>query len=139
MREYEFINHTADLGIKVRGETLAELFVNSAFAMFDIMMEDIRKVKSAKKVRIKIPGGEKEDLLFDWLRELLSRFNIDKLVFSRFDILKLTDEGLEAAVKGEKLDFSRHELKTELKAVTYHGLEVNKTKNNWEAQVIFDI
>jgi len=138
MKRYEFINHTADIGIKVRGKTLPELFVNAAYAMFDILL-DIGQVEFRHSLRIKIPGGEIEDIFVDWLRELLSRFNTEQWAFGEFDIHKIDKAGLEATCKGEKIDPERHRLKTEIKAVTYHGLKIQKNNNLWEVQVIFDI
>ncbi|MBE0477658.1 archease [Candidatus Aerophobetes bacterium] len=138
MPGYEFINHTADLGIKVRGKNLSELFANAAYALFDIIL-DISRVKPAQSRKIKIPGGEIEDIFFEWMRELLSKFNIDALALKEFTINKLDKTGLEAIVKGEQVDASRHNLKTEIKAVTYHGLKIQKNNKLWEVQVIFDI
>ena len=139
MKKYEFIDHTADLGILVKGKTLPELFSNAAYAMFDILVENIKKVEPKKSVNIKIIGRDEEDIFFDWLRELLSKFNLEKMVFKDFNIQKIDSTGLEAIVRGEEVDISRHKLKTELKAVTYHGLELKKRGDIWEAQVIFDI
>lgn len=138
MQRYEFINHTADLGIKVSGETLSELFVNAAYAMFDILV-DIAQVETAQALTVTIKGDTIEDIFFEWLRELLAKFNIHKLVFKQFKISTFDKSGLEAIVKGEKIDPGRHEFKTEIKAVTYHGLVVRKNNGLWEAQVIFDI
>lgn len=138
MKKYEFINHIADLGIKVRGKNLPDLFANAAYAMFDILLE-IEKVNPQKEVKITIPGQEKEDILVDWLRELLLKFNSERWAFKEFNVCRLDESGLEALVRGEKLNLSHHTLKTELKAVTYHGLVIQKRKNLWEAQIIFDI
>ncbi|MCD6574913.1 archease [Candidatus Aerophobetes bacterium] len=138
MKKYEFINHTADIGIRVKGENLAELFSNAGYAMFDIIA-DISRVHPQKATDIKIPGGEIEDILIDWLRELLCRFNTDGWLFKEFNIHKLDKTGLEATCRGEKIDPSKHTLKTEIKAVTYHGVEVIKNNNLWEVQIIFDI
>jgi len=107
--------------------------------MFDILVENIKKVEPKKSVNIKIIGRDEEDIFFDWLRELLSKFNLEKMVFKDFNIQKIDSTGLEAIVRGEEVDVSRHKLKTELKAVTYHGLELKKRGDIWEAQVIFDI
>jgi len=139
MKKYEFINHTADLGIKVKGKDLAELFANAGYALFDIILEDISKIKAAQSLQINIPGGELEDIFADWMRKLLSKFDLENLGFKEFNVTKIDKSGLEAVVKGEKIDPSKHSLKTEIKAVTYHGLEVRKNNDLWEAQVIFDV
>lgn len=142
MKKYKFINHTADLGIKVWGKTREDLFENAAYSMFDIMA-DLSKVEAKEliKVRIETQIGQEnmEELLADWLRDLLSKFNIEEYLLKEFKIGKIDSQGLEAEVRGEKLDLSHHSLKREIKAVTYHELEVKKVPKGWEAQVIFDI
>ncbi|MBA7700314.1 Protein archease [subsurface metagenome] len=138
MAKYEFINHTADLGIRVRGLSLKELFENAARAMFDLIV-DLDTVETRDQMAIEIKGGELEELLADWLRDLLYRYNGDKYLLKEFKIEKISPRGLKARVRGEKLDMSRHTLKREIKAVTYHGLEIRKLNHEWQAQIIFDI
>ncbi|MBA7684876.1 Protein archease [subsurface metagenome] len=138
MGQYEFINHTADLGIKVRGLSLKELFENAARAMFDLIV-DLDTVKTRNQITIEIKGGELEELLADWLRDILYRCNGDEYLLKEFKIEKISPEGLKARVRGEKLDMSRHSLKREIKAVTYHDLKIRKLNYEWQAQIIFDI
>jgi len=138
MQVYEFINHTADLGIRVRGNSLKQLFERVAWAMFDILVE-LKGVKLKKTFEIEIKAEQIDELLADWLRELLYKFNGEGYLFKKFEVKKLNKQGLKAKVKGEKLDLSRHQLKTEIKAVTYYELEVKKRKDIWETQVIFDV
>ena len=137
-KKYEFINHTADVGIKVWGESLESLFENAAYSMFDILTE-LDKVKAKKSLGVEIEGKRTDELLADWLRNLLYKFNGEGYLLREFNIEEISNKGLKAKVGGEKLDLSRHSLKTEIKAVTYHGLEVKKTGQGWEAQVIFDV
>ncbi len=138
MGQYEFINHTADLGIKVRGLSLKELFENAARAMFDLIV-DLDTVKTRNQITIEIKGDELEELLADWLRDILYRYNGDEYLLKEFKIEKISPEGLKARVRGEKLDMSRHSLKREIKAVTYHDLKIKKLNHEWQAQIIFDI
>ena len=138
MKRYEFIDHTADLGIKLREKSLTRLFASAGYALFDIILE-ISQVQPKKSLDIHVPGEEIESILVDWLRELLFKFNMDRWVLKEFDIGKIDESGLQAVVKGETFDPSRHSLKTEIKAVTYHGLEVSRKNDRWEAQIIFDI
>ena len=137
-KKYDFINHTADLGIKVWGKSLKNLFENTAYSMFDILTE-LDKVKETSLIKVKIGSGELEELLADWLRNLLYQFNGEGYLLREFNIEEISKKGLKAKVRGEKLNLSRHTLKIEIKAVTYHGLEVKKTGQGWEAQVIFDV
>jgi SHS2 domain-containing protein len=137
-KKYEFINHTADVGIKVWGESLKSLFENTAYSMFDILTE-LDKVKVKESLGVEIEGKRTDELLADWLRNLLYKFNGEGYLLREFNIEEISKKGLKAKVRGEKLNLSRHTLKTEIKAVTYHGLEVKKTGQGWEAQVIFDV
>ena len=137
-KKYEFINHTADVGIKVWGESLESLFENAAYSMFDILTE-LDKVKVKESLGVEIEGKRTDELLADWLRNLLYKFNGEGYLLREFNIEEISKKGLKAKVRGEKLNLSRHTLKTEIKAVTYHGLEVKKTGQGWEAQVIFDV
>jgi len=137
-KKYKFINHTADVGIKVWGESLESLLENAAYSMFDILTE-LDKVKVKESLGVEIEGKKTDELLADWLRNLLYKFNGEGYLLREFNIEEISKKGLKAKVRGEKLDLSRHTLKTEIKAVTYHGLEVKKTGQGWEAQVIFDV
>ena len=137
-KKYKFINHTADVGIKVWGESLESLLENAAYSMFDILTE-LDKVKAKESLGVEIEGKRTDELLADWLRNLLYKFNGEGYLLREFNIEEISKKGLKAKVRGEKLDLSRHTLKTEIKAVTYHQLEVKKTAKGWEAQIIFDV
>jgi len=138
MKKYEFINHTADIGIKIWGESLKELFENAAYALFDIIAE-LNKVKAKNFIEVKIEGEKIDELLADWLRDLLYKFNGEGYLLKKFKVEEVSEKGLKAEVGGEKLDLARHSLKREVKAVTYHGLTVKRRDKRWEAQVIFDV
>ncbi len=137
-KPYEQIDHTADVGFKVYGRTLAELFENAAFALFDIMF-NLQTVTARDERRFEIESTDLEALLVDWLSELNFLFYTEGMVFKEFHVLKLSDRAVVAEARGEPYDPERHEIFTEVKAVTYHGLEINQTDEGWEAQVILDL
>ena len=138
MEKYELIDHTADIGIKVRGKSVGELFENAAYAMFDLIA-DLNRVKKREVLEVEIKGEKMDELLADWLRELLYKFNGERHLLKDFKIEEIDQKSLKARVRGEKLDLSRHSLKMEIKAVTYYGLEIKRTSEGWQAQVIFDV
>jgi len=138
MKKYELIDHTADIGIKVRGKSVGELFENAAYAMFDLIA-DLNRVKKREVLEVEIEGEGMDELLADWLRELLYKFNGERHLLKDFKIEEIDQKSLKARVRGEKLDLSRHSLKMEIKAVTYYGLEIKRTSEGWQAQVIFDV
>jgi SHS2 domain-containing protein len=139
MGSYKLIDHTADIGIFVEGRDLKDLFATAAYAMFSQMLE-IDKIRGGGETKkIKLEAEDKEDLLVRWLNELL--FFCDKgYVFEKFDIEKLTDTSLAASVKGEKIDFGKTPLKQQIKAATYHQLEIKKnTSGTLQVTIIFDV
>ncbi len=138
LRKYQHIDHTADLGIKVFGLTLAELFENAAFGLFD-NIANLEKVNPNSEFRVEVQATDREALLVNWLSELNYLFLTRKELFASFHIREIDDESLTATIKGEKLDLDRHEIYTEVKAVTYHKLYVKESDRGWEAQVIFDL
>lgn len=136
---YELFDHTADLGIRVRAKTLDALFSDAAEGLFAAVVEDIRTIRSDVMVEISVCGKDREYLLFDWLRELLLRFDTEGLLFGRF-VVTVTDAGLTATACGEPVNRARHQMAREVKAITYHGLKVNQNADGtWLAEVIVDI
>jgi len=135
---YETFEHTADLGLRVRAPDKNALFAEAGLCLFSTIVEDIGAVKLETLVEIALPGEEIDYLLFDWLRELLYRFDAEHWLFSRFEVA-VGDKGLTAKAWGEKFDPQRHGPGHEVKAITYHGLSVEQTSNGWLAEVIVDI
>jgi SHS2 domain-containing protein len=135
---YETFEHTADLGLRIRSASLNALFAEAAEALFAVIVDDLSTVVASQKVDIELAGTDREYLLFDWLKELLYRFDAEHQLFSRFEV-GLSDTGLTGAAWGEPLDRDRHALAHEVKAITYHGLRVEKTADGWLAEVIVDI
>jgi SHS2 domain-containing protein len=138
MKRYRFIDHTADLGIIAYGRDEKELFANIAFALFD-NIADLEAVREDEAVEIEVGGMGWEELLLNWLRELLYLQQVKDYLFKRFVLRELEENHLIGDANGERFNPQRHRLKIEVKAVTYHQLQVEKGKAGWQAQVIFDI
>ncbi|MCM8779301.1 MAG: archease [Candidatus Omnitrophica bacterium] len=138
MKIYELLNHTADLGIRVYGKTLKDLFSNSAYAMFDLIA-DIEKVESKEKIEIEKSAEDENELLINWLRGLHSYYAVEGYLFKKFRILKLTSQEVAGFAEGEKFDPQKHILKKEIKAVTYHALGIEKEKGLYKTEIIFDV
>ncbi len=137
-KRYEFFEHTADVGLRIFGDTLEDLFVNAADGLFGLITE-VEKIEEKEAVDFTLKAEGKEDLLVRWLSELLFRFEVDGLLFKRFRVFQVNGKSLSAKAYGEKFDPARHELKTEVKGVTYHQLKVEATRDGWLAEVIFDV
>jgi SHS2 domain-containing protein len=138
-KNYELIEHTADIGIRVKAKDLKELFKNTALAMFDIMIE--RKIKNQKSkiknIIVKQKAENSEELFINWLNELLSLSATRELIFEDFNINRLDKNNLEAIITGR--DIKNYKVNTEIKAATYHQLKLEQTKSGWQAEVIFDV
>jgi SHS2 domain-containing protein len=141
MKEFEILEHTADIGIAAYGKTKREVFINAAKGMYNIITEDKREFKENFSHHIKLTAENPENLLVVWLSELLYLGETKLVVFNRFEIEELSDCQLTGKVFGKRIDQSGHKIKREIKAVTYHRLEVKEDKESglWRAQVIFDI
>ncbi len=135
---FETFDHTADIGLRVSAATLEELFVDAARGLTSLLVENFDDVRPALTETIRLIGTEVDYLLFDWLNELLFRFETSQLLCREFDV-RLSDQGLEATIRGESSDPARHRLAHEVKAITYHGLSVQQTENGWQTELILDI
>ena len=138
MKTYELIEHTADVGIKAYGKNISEAFENAAKGMFDIITDN-SEIESTGEYEIHLEAQDLEQLLVDWLSELLFLNSAKNLVFSFFKVeLDEKNNSLSAHVFGEKYSLSKHKIGAEIKAVTYHILEV-RNKRPYHVQVLFDI
>ena len=138
MKTYEIIEHTADIGIKAFGKSLSAAFENAAKAMFDIITNS-SMIDSVGQYKIELEAPDFEQLLIDWLSELLFLSTSQNLVFGFFHVtLDKKTFRLSANVCGEKFSTKKHKIGVEIKAVTYHKVKVHIFKPYF-AQVIFDI
>lgn len=139
---FEVFEHTADLGIRVRANSLNELFADAGRGLI-AQLANLTAVRPVIGKTITLTSDSLEYLLFDWLSELLYAFEESRLLLAEFDMHVMevaSDEfQLTANCRGEVADASRHELDHEVKAITYHGLVVQQTAGGWEAEVIVDI
>jgi protein archease len=137
---YEYFDHTADVGIRLKAVDLETLLNDAGIALFSLIVDNLAQVQPREEVEIDVAGSvsEADYLLFDWLNELLRQFEETTLVFCRFEVM-LSADGIAATGFGEPLDPDRHGLGNEVKAVTYHRLRVEQTPEGWEGEVILDI
>jgi SHS2 domain-containing protein len=143
--KYEFFDVTADVGYKAYGNSLANAFENAAIAMFEVIT-DTSTIKHSIQKQIELEAEDKQALLYDWLSELLFFHDAEYMVFSKFDvkIYSKVDEDPEiyylvATAWGEEFDPLRHERRSEVKAVTYHMMDIKDENLNVMVQVILDI
>ena len=138
VKRFEILDHTADIGIIVHGENLKTLYENAGEAFFHLIT-DLRKVKRRVERRVNIEGESLDRLMVDWLSELLYLHDVENLLFKEFNVESVGEDGLKATVKGEPFQDGVHVIKTEVKAVTYHQIEVRQETGGWRAQIILDL
>ena len=136
VKRFQLIEHTADTGLVAYGNNLAEAFANAAYGLFSIIAE-LNKVRVVESRLLEVSAEDAEGLLFNWLNHLIYVFEVERLLFKRFDISEFTENNLKATCRGEKYDPSRHRLKLGVKSATYHMLKVDGEKNR--VQLIFDV
>jgi SHS2 domain-containing protein len=135
---HELFEHTADLGLRVNAADLNTLFAEAAECLFSAVLEDVSTVQPLTEFTVELQGTDREFLLFDWLRDLLMKWDEDHVVFGKFEV-NVRENGLTGKAWGEPLDRDRHQLAHEVKAITYHELKVQQTPEGWVAEVIVDI
>lgn len=136
--KYRQIAHTADVAYRIRGRSLAEIYVNAAEAMM-ATITDRRRLMPRETRLIEVEAPDREALLVSWLNYLLYLYDVDGFLGRIFDIVELSDERLQAVARGEIFDPDRHVAKTAVKAATYHHLEITSRNQGWQATVILDL
>ncbi len=136
-KEFEILDHTADVGIIAYGADLKQAFANAAKGLFSLITR-LGDVEEVLHRDIELTAADAESLLVDWLNELVYYFDAEGILFKRFDIFELNNSHLKARGYGEKADSAKHELKTGVKGTTYHMLKIEKN-NGYRVQVLFDI
>ncbi len=130
--------HTADLGLRVQADSIESLFEEAALGLMSIVCRNPSSIETRQTRPIRIAGTDCEELLHDWLDELLYLFSAEHWLAARCRVA-FDAEGLTAEANGEPVDRRRHELGQEVKAITYHGLRVARHDNQWLAEVIVDL
>jgi len=141
-KRYDFLEHTADAYVAAYGRTLEEAFENAALATFEVMT-DVNKVKPHVEDIVEVEARDQSALLYNWLEELLVRFEITNNLFSRFKIsvIEKTSHGLrlKAKIWGDSFDPNKHTQRVGVKAVTYHRMEIVKEPEAVTVKFILDI
>jgi SHS2 domain-containing protein len=138
---YKFLDHMTDAVIEAYGSTLEEAFENAAKGVNDTMV-DLKTVKPSKEIKITAKGHDLHSLLFDWLDKVMLLLVADGIVMSEFSVkIKQKDGGysLEGVAKGEKLHLDRHSYKVEIKAVTYHEMQITQVKGKATVRFLLDL
>lgn len=135
---YTILDHTADLRVKIKGNSMVNLFENAGYTLIDLMF-DTRCIKKTETIEAEIRGIDLSDLMVRWLSEILYLFEGENLIVSGINIDNLTTNCLKSHLHTVKYNNDFHEVIMEIKAVTYHQIQVAENKGIWSANVIFDL
>lgn len=134
---YETFEHEADIGIRGFGASEDEAFGNAARAMYSVVV-NIDKIEPKEKRTVSVSAPDKELLLVEWLNALLALSDIERMVFSKFEV-KIQGATLSGSAWGETLDRQKHEANVEVKGATYHMLKVAEESGRIVAQCVVDV
>lgn len=134
--KYKFLKHTGDIKFQAFGKTEKEMFENAALALKKIMIKNI-KIKSVIKKKIKVQGGDKEGLLYNFLEEFLFLLDSEDFLLSEISKIKIKDKELETEIEGDNAE--NYRFKNDVKAITYNEMFVKKEKNKYVCQVVVDV
>ena len=141
-KKYKFLEKVAiaDIAYEAYGKSLNELFENAAFAIFELSA-DLKTIESKKKIEIKLDNEKIENLLYDFLSEILFLKDSKYMVFKKVKVTikKNKKYQLNAILEGDTINPEKQKLENDIKAITMHMFEVKKQKNNWKATVVVDI
>lgn len=139
---FRFLEHSSDVYVEAWGESLEEAFEQAAAAMFEAMT-DLKRVEPKLEVKVSAEGLDEQELLYSWLENLLVKYEVEGLIFSKFRVERIRREGealkVEGYAYGEPLNLEKHHSKVEVKAVTYHMMEIEKKDGGCRVRVLFDI
>ncbi len=135
---YQLIDHTADFGIRVFGHSLEDLFRNAALALMDQLLVSAKPCERQTR-QLCVEGRDRPDVMVNWLREILYLWVDDDLLVRSVQVESVGETHLSARVQTEVFSPQQHVIKTEIKAVTYHQIQVTDRGHQWEARIIFDI
>jgi SHS2 domain-containing protein len=135
---YTLLDHTADLRIRVSGRDPAELYKNAGLALFDLIYRS-DSLESRDVIEINITGDDPADLMVNYLRELLFLWTGNEKLVTMVDILQISDTVISARVSTGRYQPQQHTILHEIKAVTYHQIEVSQARDGWQAMVVFDV
>ena len=139
---YSFLEHTADVAFKATSPDLPGLFRASADATLNTMVSSLLSVRPAVRKEIRLLHSQVDLLLFDFLQELVYFKDAEALLLRVEDIqIEKASSGysLVATALGEEIDPLRHDQGVDVKAVTLHQFELERTDEGWQCHVILDV
>jgi SHS2 domain-containing protein len=138
MSPFTILEHPADIGIEARGDDLPAAFGEAAAGMMSLIVDAV-SVGTGQSREVAVSASDPEQLLVRWLSEILYLFDAEGFVGREFCVAELTRTTLRATVRGEHLSRPRHTTLLDVKAVTYHQVQVQQNEGGALVRVYFDI
>ncbi len=138
MEEFEVIDISGDVGLRAFGESKGRAFINAALGMYSLIT-NLDAIEEEKSIDVSVESNSSDGLLVSWLNELIFHFDAYGFVGKRVEMGHFSENKITATITGEEFDPGRHEGKLLIKAATYHRLKLEKRREGWEIEVIFDI
>lgn len=136
--KYRLLDHTADLAVEVTAPNPETLYADTGLVLFNLISES-KHFKQKKELHLDVKGQDREDLMVNWLRELLYLWTGKEMLVVAVQVINLSETRLFARVMVDLFSPDRHVILNEIKAVTYHRISVEKGRKGWAAVVVFDI
>ncbi|MBN1396572.1 MAG: archease [Bacteroidetes bacterium] len=137
-QEFKFIDHPSDFGIEAYGESVQDVFKNAALGLISAVAVS-SGIEIRQERKIEINAMDRDNLLVRWLTEILYLYDAEKFLTADVKFEKLTETFLKAKIFGEVYNSTRHELKADVKAVTYHQLKIEEKNGDWTARIFVDV
>lgn len=135
---YEIIDHTADMGVLIYGDTPEHIFTNAAMMLSELMVDRLPR-PGREQANLSLEGMDRIDLLIRWLSEILYFFEVEEKIVTGTEIHELTETTLDATLSFAPFDFEAHGVRHQIKAATYHQAEFKPFGDGWRARIIFDL
>ena len=135
---FEEFEHGADIGLRVRGRTIEELFENAGRGMIELMLDPARVEPRAER-QIAASGEDAEMMLVAWLSEILYAFDADGFAPAAAAVSSVSEGEVRGVLRGEAFEERRHDVRNVVKAVTYHNLKVEEKGGRYRVDVVFDV
>ena len=138
MAPFELLDHDADLGLTVEAASLSELFAETAKGL-TACLTDLSAVGKRETRRVEATGTGREELFVHWLKEWLYLYESEGFLVAEVEVLDLSDGRVVGEAQSEVRDAERHPVLREVKAVTYHQVQVEPSSTGWRGRVILDV
>lgn len=135
---FELIEHPADIGIRFWGRTLGDAYIQAAQGLRHMLAGD-GEVRPVMATSLCAKGADRLEVLFNWLSEILYRFDAEQLVLKRFDLQSASEREIVAVGHGEPYNPGRHDTSYYVKAITYHEMALEPGEDGWHGKVYVDI